>query len=87
MKKFKTIVILYTIIMLLIPVISYFVYRGIDVTVSSPSSYTDEELVIYRQIWDGMNENVEAVKKEMFVTFLIFWAVVFVLGYVLFLYI
>ena len=87
MKKFKTIVILYTIIMLLIPVISYFVYREIDVTVSSPSSYTDEELVIYRQIWDGMNENVEAVKKEMFVTFLIFWAVVFVLGYVLFLYI
>ena len=87
MKKFKTIIILYTIIMLLIPVISYFVYRGIDVTVSSPSSYTDEELVIYRQIWDGMNENVEAVKKEMFVTFLIFWAVVFVLGYVLFLYI
>ena len=87
MKKFKTIVILYTIIMLLIPVISYFVYRGINVTVSSPSSYTDEELVIYRQIWDGMNENVEAVKKEMFVTFLIFWAVVFVLGYVLFLYI
>lgn len=87
MKKFKTIVILYTIIMLFIPLISYFVYRGIDVTVSSPSSYTDEELVIYRQIWDGMNENVEAVKKEMFVTFLIFWAVVFVLGYVLFLYI
>ena len=87
MKKFKTVVIIYTIVMFLVPAISYFVYRGINLTVSSPSSYTDEELEIYRQIWNGMNDNIEAAKKEMYVTFLIFWAVIFVLGYVLFFYI
>ena len=87
MKKFKTVVIVYTIVMLLIPAIAYCVYRGIDIKVGAPSSYTDEELVIYKNIWNSMNENIEAVKKEMFVTFLVFWVVVFVLGYVLFLYI
>ena len=87
MKKFKTVVILYTIVMLLIPAISYFVYSGVEISVGAPSSYTDEELVIYKNIWNGMNDNIEAVKKEMYVTFLVFWAIVFVLGYVLFLYI
>ena len=87
MKKFKTVVIIYTIVMLLVPAIAYCVYRGIEIKVGAPSSYTDEELVIYKNIWNGMNENIEAVKREMLVTFMVFWAVVFVLGYVLFLYI
>ena len=83
MKKYRVLVILYSIFMVLVLPVSYFIFQKLDLEIKAPASYTDEELVIYKRIWEGMNDSAAEIKNRVFIYFCILWLVIFVLGYLL----
>ena len=85
MKKYRILVILYSVFMIMVLPISYLLFQKLDLEVKAPASYTDEELVIYKRIWEGMNSSSEEIKTKIFIYFCVMWLIIFVLG-LLFLY-
>lgn len=83
MKKYRILVILYTVFMLMVLPISFLLFQKLDLKIKAPASYTDEELIIYKRIWEGMNSSSEEIKNRIFVYFCILWLIIFVLGYIL----
>ena len=69
MKKYRILVILYSIFMVMILPISYLLFKKLDLEVKAPASYTDEELIIYKRIWEGMNESADEIKNRVFIYF------------------
>lgn len=82
MKKYRILVILYTVFMLMVLPISFLLFRELNLEIKAPASYTDEELVIYKRIWEGMNNSSEEIKNRIFIYFCILWLIIFVLGYI-----
>ena len=80
MKKYRILVILYTVFMLMVLPISFLLFRELNLEIKAPASYTDEELVIYKRIWEGMNNSSEEIKNRIFIYFCILWLIIFVLG-------
>ena len=82
MKKYRILVILYTVFMLMVLPISFLLFRELNLEIKAPASYTDEELIIYKRIWEGMNNSSEEIKNRIFIYFCILWLIIFVLGYI-----
>ncbi len=82
MKKYRILVILYSVLMIMILPVSFLLFKKIDLEIKAPALYTDEELVIYKRIWEGMNSSSEEIKNRIFVYFCILWLIIFVLGFI-----
>ena len=82
MKRYKKIVIIYTVFMLLIPTISYILFMNFESSYNTPAHYTGEELEIYKRIWNGMNTSIDEIKSRLLIIFLIFWVLILIWGYI-----
>ena len=86
MNKFRKVIILYTIVMLTCMIITVLVYIKSNVSFDVPGTYTDEQLQLYKQIWNGLNENMNEFKQKMLIYLLAFWVFIMFLGYLLLAY-
>ena len=86
MNKFRKVIILYTIVMLTCMIITVVVYIKSNVSFDVPGTYTDEQLQLYKQIWNGLNENMNEFKQKMLIYLLAFWVFIMILGYLLLAY-
>ena len=86
MNKFRKVIILYTIVMLTCMIITAMVYIKSNVSFDVPGTYTDEQLQLYKQIWNGLNENMNEFKQKMLIYLLAFWVFIMILGYLLLAY-
>ena len=83
MKRIRKIAIVYTVLMLGVFGIIWKIHSDMRFTMAAPESYTDEQLQIYKQIWNVMSESMEQYQGEMFRRVLILWAGMLVIGYLL----
>lgn len=81
MKMIKNITIAYSVLMAIALLVMLKVVGGIELALKNVGSYTDDELKIYKAVWDEMNNSVAAAQKTTLKYCIIFWAVVLVLGY------
>ncbi len=83
MKQIRSAAIGFTVFMLV--VLSFLItkLKTFSFSVGSVDSYTDEELKIYRNIWQKIIHDIEAETKELFIWFLILWIIFLVCGYLL----
>ena len=83
MKKYKKTFIFYSAVMFLILPIAILAFKTIDISVLAPASYSDEEIVIYKKIWNSMNGSIDEAKNRMLILFIVLWVVILLLGYIL----
>ena len=77
----KNITIAYSVLMAIALLIMLKMVGGIELSLHNVGSYTDEDLKIYKTVWDEMNKGVAEAQKTTLMYCIIFWAVVLVLGY------
>ena len=87
MKSYIKILISYIAMMVLLLLGFILVFNRLNFNVSDVSGYSDEELVIYRKVWDSINESLAAQQHQMLCCIIIFWSVFFIFGLVVFFYI
>ena len=83
MKRIKNIAIAYTVLMLGVRLVIFYMHRRFSFYVNVPENYTDEQLQIYKQIWSGMTLNMEAYREQIFLYIRILWWGLLLLGYLL----
>ncbi len=81
MKMIKNITIAYSVLMAIALLVMLKVVGGIELALKNVGSYTDDELKIYKAVWDEMNNSVAVAQKTTLKYCIIFWAVVLILGY------
>lgn len=83
MKGLKKIALFYTLFMTVVLLIICGLHKSLRFAQRIPESYTDEELKIYKQIWDQMNNSVDMYKEQTFIFTVYIWALMMLAGYVL----
>lgn len=83
MKRIKNIALAYTVLMLGVRLVIFYMHRRFSFYVNVPENYTDEQLRIYKQIWSGMTLNMEAYREQIFLYIRILWWGLLLLGYLL----
>ena len=83
MKRIKNIALAYTVLMLGVRLVIFYMHRRFSFYVNVPENYTDEQLHIYKQIWSGMTLNMEAYREQIFLYIRILWWGLLLLGYLL----
>ena len=57
------------------------IFKGMNLSVKNVESYNEQELTVYKQVWDNVNESFDVEKDVTQKQILILWAVILVLGY------
>ena len=83
MKRIKNIALAYTVLMLGVRLVIFYMHRRFSFYANVPENYTDEQLHIYKQIWSGMTLNMEAYREQIFLYIRILWWGLLLLGYLL----
>lgn len=83
MKRIKNIALAYTVLMLGVRLVIFYMHRRFSFYANVPENYTDEQLQIYKQIWSGMTLNMEAYREQIFLYIRILWWGLLLLGYLL----
>ena len=81
MSNFKKIIILYTVLMMAALAVILNIFKGMNLTVKNVESYNEQELTVYKQVWESVNESFDVEKDVTQKQILILWAVILVLGY------
>ena len=81
MKSVRKILITYTALMLAALGVLYLGFQKAMLKVEALPSYTDEELRLYRKIWNAMNESMFQNRQTMFLYIFLFWLAILILGY------
>lgn len=81
MSNFRKILILYTVLMMAALVVILNIFKGMNLSVKNVESYNEQELTVYKQVWDNVNESFDVEKDVTQKQILILWAVILVLGY------
>lgn len=81
MSNFKKIIILYTVLMMAALAVILNIFKGMNLSVKNVESYNEQELTVYKQVWDNVNESFVVEKDVTQKQILILWAVILVLGY------
>lgn len=69
--------------MLPCPLIILYLFSKTELKASTIGSYSDEELRIYREIWNSIRNNFDTQKQQLLYCILIIWTVIFILGLLL----
>ena len=83
MKGLKKIALLYTLFMTVVLLIICGLHKSLRFAQRIPDSYTDEELKVYKQIWDHMSNSVDMYKEQTFIFTVYIWGLMMLAGYVL----
>ncbi|MCR5012179.1 MAG: HAMP domain-containing histidine kinase [Lachnospiraceae bacterium] len=83
MKGLKKIALLYTFFMGVVLLVIFGLHKSLSFAQRVPDSYTDEELKVYKQIWDHMSNSVDMYKEQTFIFTVYIWALMMIAGYVL----
>ena len=83
MKGLKKIALFYTLFMTVVLLIICGLHSSLRFAQRVPDSYTDEELKIYKQIWDHMSNSVDMYKEQTFIFTVYIWVLMMLAGYVL----
>lgn len=81
MSNFRKIIILYTVLMMAALAAILNIFKGMDLSVKNVESYNEQELTVYKQVWDNVNEGFVVEKENALNQVLILWGVILVLGY------
>ena len=57
------------------------IFKGMDLSVKNVESYNEQELTVYKQVWNSINEGFVAEKDVAQKQILILWSVILVVGY------
>ncbi len=83
MKGLKKIALFYTLFMTAVLLIICGLHKSLRFAQRIPDSYTDEELKVYKQIWDHMSNSVDMYKEQTFIFTVYIWGLMMLAGYVL----
>ncbi len=83
MKHIKGLYIIHTVFILAALLVLIYVFNNMSTSAVTVGSYSDEELALYKRIWDDLMLARDAEKNYMIRLLFIFWAVVAVSGYAL----
>ena len=84
MKQFRTCLILYTGLVLAVFLILWAKLRAFSFGTAEVAAYTDEELRIYKSVWERMSDDAAAAKQELFICLVICSLILLVGGYLVF---
>ena len=83
MKQIRSIAIAYTILMLGVLGVIWKMHRSMRFTMAAPDAYTDEQLQIYKQIWNVMSGATEQYQGQVFRYVVMLWGIMLLVGYFL----
>lgn len=83
MKRIRSIAIAYTILMLGVLGVIWKMHRSMRFTMAAPDAYTDEQLQIYKQIWNVMSGATEQYQGQVFHYVVMLWGIMLLVGYFL----
>lgn len=83
MKRIRNIAVLYTVFMLCVFGSIYLIHKDMRFTMAAPQSYTDEQLQIYKQIWNVVSVSTELYQERVFHNVIIVWMIMLLSGYLL----
>lgn len=81
MSNFKKIIIIYTVLMMAALAVILNVFKSMNLTVKNVESYNEQELTVYKQVWESVNESFVDEKDTALKQVLILWGVILVIGY------
>ena len=84
MKHFRKICIAYVLFMALSLVILLIRLRSIRLLKLQVNEYSDQELEVYKKIWDGINESVHYQELQIIKYILVFWVILLIMGLIVF---
>ena len=80
MKAIRKIIIIYSAFMLAALGVMILLWKNMKEVTNSVASYNEEELALYKKIWNNLNANLEQGRDMMLKYVIIFWAVLLVIG-------
>ena len=80
MKAIRKIIIIYSVFMLAALGVMILLWKNMKEVTNSVASYNEEELALYKKIWNNLNANLEQGRDMMLKYVIIFWAVLLVIG-------
>ena len=80
MKAIRKIIIIYSAFMLAALGVMILLWKNMKEVTNSVASYNEEELALYKKIWNNLNSNLEQGRDMMLRYVIIFWAVLLVIG-------
>ena len=83
MKRIRMIAGLYTLLMLGVFCVIWKLHHDMRFAMAAPDTYTDEQLQIYKQIWDVVSASTEQYQGQVFRYVLILWVIMLLVGYLL----
>lgn len=87
MKHIKGLIIFHTIFMLAALIVLFYLYKKMGAETVIAGSYSDEELAVYKRVWNDIMQVRATNSKKLFVILLAFWASVAASGYALLIHI
>ena len=57
------------------------IFKGMNISVKDVNSYSEQEITIYKQVWDSVNNSFAAEKDTALRHTIFLWGVIMVLGY------
>lgn len=83
MKHIKGLIIIHTVFMLAALFVLIYLFRKMGTDTVIVGSYSDDELTVYKRIWDDLMLARDADNKRMLTVLLVFWGMVTASGYTL----
>ena len=80
MKAIRKIIIIYSAFMLAALGVMILLWKNMKEVTNSVASYNEEELALYKKIWNNLNSNLEQGRDMMLKYVITFWAVLLVIG-------
>ena len=80
MKAIRKIIIIYSAFMLAALGVMILLWKNMKEVTNSVASSNEEELALYKKIWNNLNSNLEQGRDMMLKYVIIFWAVLLVIG-------
>ncbi len=87
MKRFIKIAVIYSVFMFSVLFIISISYKSLKIESDIPSSYSDQQLQIYKQLWENMNESADMFREQTMMFALYTWGFLLLAGYVVLIYI
>lgn len=87
MKRFIKIAVIYSVFMFSVLFIISISYKSLKMESDIPSSYSDQQLQIYKQLWESMNESADMFREQTMMFALYTWGFLLLAGYVVLIYI
>ena len=83
MKKVVYALLIYTLVMLTVLAVILILFNRVELNTYGVGTYTDEELSIYKNVWNNINSSYLECRNTMLTYTLVLWGIVLLTGYIL----